>query len=140
MIQYDNVYHKGKICKNKWREEEKTTFSYRIFGISTYGFTQILSLGTHWMCNLIPNLTNNPNEYFWGTHATQKWKFQLKMYFNIKICFLLKFSFLGVVGTSEVCSVGMGWMQNLILHPLSHQTQNLGEPKSRYAKNTIRKK
>ena len=27
----DDVNHKGKICKNKWREIEKTIFPYRIF-------------------------------------------------------------------------------------------------------------
>ena len=51
--------------------------------------------------------------------------FNKKMYFNIKIHFLLKFSVLGVVGTSEVCSVCMGWMCNYILHPMSPQTGNL---------------
>ena len=30
----------------------------------------------------------------------------------LKYVFLLKISFLGDVGTLEVCSVGMGWMWN----------------------------
>ena len=43
------------------------------------------------------------------------------------------------MGTSEACSVGMGWMRNLNLHPMSPQTQILGEMIRRYAKNTIRR-
>ena len=60
-IQDDDVNHKGKICKNKWREKEKTIFSYRIFDISHYGFTQILILGTHLMHNFIPHPTHTNN-------------------------------------------------------------------------------
>ena len=67
----------------KWREKEKTTFSYRIVGNFPYGFTQILSLGTHWMRNLIPHPTHTQNAYFWGTHDTQKMKISIKQRFLI---------------------------------------------------------
>ena len=60
------------------------------------------------------------------------------MYFNIKTCFWLKFSFFGVVGTLEVWKMGMDWMRNKIPNPKSHQTRNWGECIRRYAKDTIR--
>ena len=59
MIQYDDFNHKGKICKNKWREKKKkNNFHYRIFGIFPYSFTQISSLDTRWMHNLITHPTH----------------------------------------------------------------------------------
>ena len=62
-----------------------------------------------------------------------------KVKISIKNMFLLKFSFLGAMGTSEICSAGRSWMGNSITHPTSPQTQNLGEVIRRYVKNTIRK-
>ena len=49
----------------EWREKrKKTTFPYHIFDISPYGFTQILSLVTHYMSNLITHSTHTHIAYF----------------------------------------------------------------------------
>ena len=44
---------------------KKTTFFVRIFDISAFVFTQILSRRAHWMQNLIPRPTSTHTTYFW---------------------------------------------------------------------------
>ena len=79
-------------------KRKKTAFSYRIFGISPYRFTQISILGTHWMQNLILHLTHTYTSYFEVTTTLKNENFKKKNII-LKYVFLLKFSFLGVVGT-----------------------------------------
>ena len=43
---------------------KKTTFCVRIFEISPYVFTQILSERARWMHNLIPHPTSTHTAYF----------------------------------------------------------------------------
>ena len=51
---------------------KKTTFFVRIFDISSYAFTQILSGRAHWMWNLIPNPKITHTRYFLQTLLPQK--------------------------------------------------------------------
>ena len=109
-IQDDDVNHKGKICKNRWREEEKPTFSYRIFGISTYGFTQISSLGTHWMHNLILHTTHTQLRTSKVPTTPKNENLNNKAY--IKIHFFIEIFICGCHGYLRSMQFGMGWMWN----------------------------
>ena len=144
-IRDDDVNHKGKIWK-KNEGKKKKLFFYRIFGhisLSTqpnFNFEGSLDVDFNSASNPYPHciLLRYPRH--------PKMKISIKKcilvpqkYAVLKYVFLLKFSFLGAVGTSKVCSVGMGWMHNFTAHQTSPQTRNLGEPIRRYAKNTIRK-
>ena len=65
MIQDGDVNNKGKICKKmEEKRKEKTIFSYRIFDICPYQLTQISSLRTHWMQNIITHPTHTHTAYF----------------------------------------------------------------------------
>ena len=63
---------------------KKTTFCVRIFDISPYVFTQILSGRARWMRNLILHPTSTHTAYFWRTPLPQKQEIPEKTWWRIQ--------------------------------------------------------
>ena len=119
---------------------KKTTFCVHIFEVSPYVLTQIMSGRDNWMWNLISHPTITHTAYFLRTPLPQKQEIPEKNVMMMSSShFFWYFLFWGQQGPSKVCIVGIRWMQNQILHPMSSPAQNLGKNTGRYVKNTNKK-
>ena len=70
-------------------EERKNYFFVRIFNISPCGFTQISIGTTHWMQNLIRNLTHTHTAYFLQTPLPQKQEIPEKIWSHHQFFFYI---------------------------------------------------
>ena len=97
----------------------KTTFCVRIFDISSYVFTQILSGRARWMRNLISHPTSTHTAYCWRTPLPEKQEIHEKRDDDVIITFFHVFLVFGVAGS--VKSIQCGYLFDAELNSASNE-------------------